>query len=80
MKKKQDTKGKGRIQVTVQREDRLATIGVLAHAIDNLTEALRQPVKVDIINNVISNVDMGINLNAEDKITRTEIREIEVDT
>ena len=74
--KKQDTKGKGRIQVTIQREDRLKVITLLAETVKRLAYCLDQNPSIAILNNVISDVDVGINVDNADDIDKTEIKEV----
>jgi len=75
-KRKQDTKGKGRIQVTIQREDRLKVITILAETVKRLAYCLDQNPSVAILHNVISDVDTGINVDYADDVDRTEIKEV----
>ncbi len=73
---KQDTKGRGRIQVTIQREDRLEVIKILAETVKRLVYCLDQNPSVAILHNVISDVDVGINIDSDDGVDKTEIIEV----
>ena len=70
--KKPTTKGKGRIQVTIQREDRLAVISTLAETVKLLAVALTQPPEINISGNTLS----SIKIDWADDVTRTEIKEV----
>ena len=65
-----------KIRVTVQREDRLRAINNLSEAILEVAKALNTAPSVAVTNNVINGVKedgIGIQVDTEDKVTRTEI-------
>lgn len=66
-----------KIRVTVQREDRLRAINNLSEAILVVAKALNTAPSVYMTNNVINGVKdgAGIQIDTEDKVTRTEIIE-----
>ena len=72
-------KKKGRIQVTIQREDRLVAITELAEAVKILAKALNCPPRVFVTSNTITNVKdgIGIEIDTAEEVTRTEIKEME---
>ena len=72
-------KKKGRIQVTVQREDRLKAIGDLAEAIKIVAKALDCPTHVYISHCTLRDIKggFGIGIDTEEDVTRTEIKEME---
>ena len=69
----------GKIEVTVQREDRLKAIVNLSKAIKEVACALNSAPRINISGCNISNVDTGINLMAHDEVTKTIIMEIDED-
>lgn len=69
-----------KIQVTVQRENRLYAINKLANAIDTLARALWTSVQVNIENCHIdctgADESIGISVDTADNIEKTEIKEL----
>ena len=63
----------GKIEVRVQREDRLRAITELSVAIRCVAEALKQAPEVVITNNTLNNMDTGINLDLTENVIKTEI-------
>ena len=66
----------GKIQVTVQREDRLHAINELATAVKQLALALNSSPTVEIVGNTISSTGTGIEIQTSEEVDRTEIKEI----
>jgi hypothetical protein len=67
---------KGKISVTVQREDRLKAINSLSRAIEKVADALITPVRVTIENCTIKGTEVGISVDNAETVIKTEIKEI----
>ena len=67
---------KGKISVTVQREDRLKAINSLSRAIEKVADALTTPVQVTIESCTIKGAEVGISVDTADVVVKTEIKEI----
>lgn len=71
---------KGRIQVTVQREDRLRAINNLSEAIKEVAKALNQAPRVLVTHCVVTNKaksSVGIGIDTAEEVDRTEVKEID---
>lgn len=67
---------KGKISVTVQREDRLKAINSLSRAIEKVADALIVPVKLTIEKCNIKASEVGISIDTADIVAKTEIKEV----
>ena len=67
---------KGKISVTVQREDRLKAINSLSRAIEKVADALTTPVRVTIESCTIKNAGLGMSIDTPEDVTKTMIKEI----
>ena len=67
---------KGKISVTVQREDRLRAINSLSRAIEKVADALTTPVQVSIESCTIKGAEKGVSVNVAEDVAKTEIREV----
>jgi len=71
-------KKEGKVTVNIQREDVLASVNILASAVEALAKVLTQTPQVMITNCRISNVDTGIEVQGINKdLMRTEEEEVE---
>jgi hypothetical protein len=70
---------KGKISVTVQREDRLKAINSLSRAIEKVADALITPVRVTIEGCTVKGAEVGMNIDTAEDVTKTEIKEIKKD-
>lgn len=68
---------KGKISVTVQREDRLKAIVSLSKAIERVAYSLSVPVEVVVSGCNIKSPEIGISIDTAEKVTKTMIREVE---
>jgi len=68
---------KGKISVTVQREDRLRAINSLSRAIEKVADALTTPVQVSIKSCTVKNTEVGMSVDTAEDVTKTEIKEVE---
>ena len=77
MKKKEVKRG-GKIQVTVQTEDRLKAINNLSEAIRDVARALVSNVRVIIKDSAFNHIKNGIavNIDTAQKVEKTEIKEL----
>lgn len=66
----------GKIQVTVQTEERLRAITELAQAINKLAGALKVSTQVTITDCQFSGHDVAVNVDTAEEVTETTIREI----
>ena len=66
----------GKIEVTIQRENRLSAIRDLAEAIKLTARALQQAPTVIIKDTHIANADVGIKLDQSEDVEKTEIKEV----
>ena len=67
----------GKIEVTVQTEERMAAITELSKAINRVAIALSTPPQITISNVHIENSDPGIKIDTTEGVTETIIKEIE---
>ena len=67
---------KGKISVTVQREDRLKAINSLSRAIEKVADALTTPVRVTIKDCTIKASEVGISVDNAETVIKTEIKEV----
>ena len=67
---------KGKISVTVQREDRLKAINSLSRAIEKVADALITPVRVTIEGCTVKNTEVGMSIDTAEDVTKTEIKEV----
>lgn len=70
------SKKKGRISVTVQREDRLKAINSLSRAIEKIADALTTPVQVTIESCTVNSTEVGMSIDTAENVTKTIIKEI----
>ncbi|KKL74868.1 hypothetical protein LCGC14_2060620 [marine sediment metagenome] len=70
------SKTKGRISVTVQREDRLKAIVHLSKAIERVAYSLSVPVEVHVTGCNIKTAEVGVSIDTAEDVTRTIIKEI----
>ena len=68
---------KGKISVTVQREDRLKAIVHLSKAIERVAYSLSVPVEVVVSNCNIKSAEIGVNIDTTEDVTKTMIKEVE---
>ena len=69
----------GKVIVNVQTEERLKAINNLSEAIYETAKALNYGTHVTVSNCTISSPDIGISVNTAEKISKTEITEVEDD-
>ena len=67
---------KGKISVTVQREDRLKAIISLSKAIERVAYSLSVPVEVNITGCTVGGSKVGVSIDTAEKVTKTEIKEV----
>jgi len=67
---------KGKISVTVQREDRLRAINNLSKAIERVAYALSVPVEVVVSGCNIKSAEVGVSIDTAEKVTKTQIKEV----
>ena len=67
----------GKIQVTVQTEKRLAATTNLSIAVKELAIALGSGTHVELSNNTFHGGDPAIQIDTQEKVTETIIREVE---
>ena len=65
-----------KIEVHVQRADRLKAITKLCSAIELVAKALSTPVEVDISGCTINSCDCGIHIDTSEDVTETIIKEV----
>lgn len=70
------SKRKGRISVTVQREDRLKAIVNLSKAIERVAYSLSVPVEVVVSGCNIKSAEVGVNIDTAEVVTKTMIKEV----
>ena len=73
------SKKKGKISVTVQREDRLKAIVHLSKAIERVAYSLSVPVEVVVSGCTIKNAELGMSVDTAEDVTKTMIKEIKND-
>jgi len=66
----------GKVEVTVQTEDRLKAITNLAIAVRCLAEALNNPVHIEVKDCTLKANDIAMLIKTNPNISRTEIKEI----
>ena len=69
----------GKIEVTIQREDRLQAIRDISEAIKEVAKALNITPVVQITGCTVSSNETGIKINVTDEVAETVIKEIEDD-
>ena len=69
----------GKIQVTVQTEERLRAITELARAINKLAGALGVGTQVMVTNCRLSRHGIAVNVDTAEEVTETIVREIDDD-
>ena len=69
----------GKIQVTVQTEERLHAIMELAQAINKIADALRVGTQVTVTDCRFSGYDTMINVDTAEEVTETTVVEIDDD-
>ena len=67
---------KGKISVTVQREDRLKAINSLSRVVEKIADALTTPVQVTIKSYTVKNTEVGVSIDTAEATTKTMIKEI----